>query len=158
MSQPVGIQTNVWVHLSNAWLMMGQCAWFVSPKSSIHLGPYSYFSVESFVRARVPSLPRVKPEDTPIENLTRGLIVDNNRDYPYFPDNWGHHTRAGSGPNHHSKSQSQKRPILCISTWEIYTGTLPSSFSVQSLCFGCLACDFSYWVCIQNCRALISPF
>lgn len=76
MSQPIGIQANVGAHLRNNWQTMGQCAWFLSLKSSIHLGPFSSFSVETFVSARVPSPPRVKRQDTSIENLTTGLRVD----------------------------------------------------------------------------------
>ena len=41
-------------------------------------------------------------------------------------------------------SQCRKRQCLCLSTSEISTRNIPASFSVKFLCFGWLACDFSY--------------
>ena len=92
-----------------------------------------------------PFPPRVKPQVTQHEEIIRGILEDHKRDTPYLPDNWGHRKIAGSGPNHHSNSQCQKTQSLCISTYEISTGTTPASFLVQFLCFGWLACDFNYW-------------
>ena len=56
MSQWIGIQTTVWAALSKAWLMMHRSACLLSPKSGLSLG----HSIQSIVRARVPSPPRVK--------------------------------------------------------------------------------------------------
>ena len=62
-------------------------AHFLLPQTSLSLGPYSSFSRQSIVRARVPSPPRVKPQVTPLEDLTTGLMEDHKRDTPYLPDN-----------------------------------------------------------------------
>ena len=113
-------------------------------QTSLSLGPYSFFFRLSIVRARVWSPPRVEPQVTVVEDLTPGLMEDHKRDTPYLPDNWGHQKIAGSSPNNHSNCQCQKRQCLCISSCEISAEIISVSFLLQFLCFGCLACDFSY--------------
>ena len=145
MSQWIGIQATLWVPLSKALLTMRHSTYFLSPKSSLSLGPYSSFLRQSIVRARVPSPPRVKPQVNPIEDLTTGLMEYYKRDTPYLPENWGHHNIAGSFAKKHNNTQCPKRLSLCLSTCEISTATIPASFLVQFLCFGCLASDFRHW-------------
>ena len=148
LSQWIGPQTTVWTVLSKAWLMMSQSAWFPSPKCSLSLGPYSSFSRQSIVRDRVPSPPRVKPQITPIEDLTTGIMENHKSNIIYIPTYWGHHKIAGSSPNHRSNSQCQKRLSLCISTCKISIGNIPASISVQFLCYGWLACDIKLLNCV----------
>ena len=145
MSQGIGMQTTLWAPLSMAWQTMGKRACFLSPKSSLALATYSSFSRQKIVRSTVWLPPRVKHQVTPLDDVTTGIMVEHKRETPYLSHNWGHHKCAGSGHNLHRKSQCPKRPSLWLSTFEIFTGTIPASFSVQFLCFGQLACDFSYW-------------
>lgn len=135
MSQGIGIK-KLWACLSKAWLTMGQSAHFLSPKSCLSLEPYSSFSRQSIVSARVPSHPRVKHHKTALKVLTTGHTEDLKIDTPNLPDNWGHHNISGNDPIYHSNCQCQMRLSVDVSTCEISTGTIPASLLVQFLCFG----------------------
>ena len=63
-----------------------ECTFSVTQIQSV-FGPYSSFSRQSFFRPRVSSLPRVKPQATPIEFLTTGIMEGHKRDSSYLPDN-----------------------------------------------------------------------
>ena len=114
MTQWIGIWTLVLAPLSKAWLTMGQSTSFLSPKTSLYLGHSSSFSRPSMGRASVPSSPRGKAQDTPIEALTTGLIKDKKRDFPSPPYHCGHYKQVVSGPGHHSNSQHPKIQRLIL--------------------------------------------
>jgi len=144
MSHWIVVQS-VWAPLSKALLTMCQSEYFLSQKSNLYLGPYSSFSRQSIVTARVPSPPRVKPQVTSLDDLTTGIMEGHKKHSHYLSRNWGHHKLAGSCPRHRSNIQCQKWSSLCLSTSKISTINIRDSFLVQFQCFGWLACDFSYW-------------
>ena len=56
--------------------MMGHSGRVLSPKSCLSLGPYSSFSRQSLVRARVPYPQGVKPLVPAIDDVTQVLMLD----------------------------------------------------------------------------------
>ena len=144
ISQWIVIQTMVWAPLSMSCLTTGQSACILSPKTSLFWGHSSSYSRCSIGRYRVPFHPRGRPQDTPLEALTTGLIEDK-RDAPSHPGNSGHHKLPGSGPCHHTNSQHPKRHGLFLLKCKKHTRIIPATFSVKFTCFGRLPCDFSYW-------------
>ena len=146
MSHWIGILKPVWAPLTKAWLTMGLNASFQSPKTSRYLGHSSSFSRPLICRARGPSPERGKPQEPPFEALTTGLTEDQKRDPPSLPYNCGHHKQAGTGPSHHTTSQSPKRERACAyhhveNPPEIYW----FHSHLKCLWFGRPACAFMYW-------------
>ena len=76
------------------------------------------------------------------------LTEDHKRDTPYLPDKWGHHKNPGSGHKHTVPAHAKRD--FCLWTWEISTGTVPTSFSLQFLCFGAYSVISAIEVCIEN--------
>ena len=113
MSHWIGIQTLVWTHLSRAWLTIVQSSCFLSPKTRLCMGHSSSFSRPLIVRDIIPSPTRQNPQDTPLEDLTKGFMKVHKRDPPSLSYICGHHKQAGTGPSHHSNSQPPKWESAC---------------------------------------------
>ena len=150
MSQWFCNQTTLWAPFRMALMIMGQSARFQSPKTSLSLAPYSSFSRQSIVRARVPSPPRVKPQVTLLEDLNTGLTEYHKRDTTYLPDNWGHDKRAGSVYNHHITAKTGRDWTFSSQTVNIHSNypryvlsTIPV-FWMASLWFPLLT--FVFWI------------
>ena len=99
--------------------------------------------------SRLPWTIWVKPQVTPLEDFTTGLMEDHKIHTPYLPENWGHHKRAGSGLNHHKYSHCHKRdqawpyqPVIYLQELSDLQCQYNTFVWMSSLWFQLLACVF----------------
>ena len=133
MPHRIGIWTPVWTALSKAWMTMDHIENFLSSKTSLHLGNSSSFSRPLIGRARIPSPPRGKHLDPPLDDLTKGIMEFQKRELASLPENCGHHKQVVNVPGQHTTKQHPNRQGLFLSNCEKSSRNIPASFSVMYL-------------------------
>ena len=123
----------------------------LSPQSSLNLGHDSSILEHRFVSIESPLLQEGTLKTLQLKNLTTGLMEGHKRDPPSLPYNYGQPKQAGTGPSHHTTSQHPKRERACSYLPVENTPEISWFHSqLKFLCFGWLACGFSYWCVISE--------